>query len=194
MEAELTMEIDLNAILEKVQGEISFVNSTLKDKGSNRFSRPLAIGGFLVFGAYWFVYTPPAKKLEGLTRRIDTAKATAQFADAYKDVKARLHGVYPLLPRPNQPSLTASVVETLRLENIIPDSLMPPAELEVSGLLVQSVTVSMTVNFAELTAWILRVEAHRPAFHLSSLNLRKKNREKYEVQVVVSTILPKVRY
>lgn len=188
------MAIDIPALLEKVQGEISFVNSTIKDKGSNRFSRPIIIGGLLVFGSYWFVYAPPGKKLAGLARQLDTAKATAQFADAYKDVHARLYSIYPLLPRPEQASVTANIVETLRLENIISDSLQPPSESEVAGLLHQNVSVTMTVGFSELLAWLLRVEAHRPVLHLSSIEIRKKNREKYEAQVVVSTVIPKVRH
>lgn len=188
------MAIDFPGLLEKVQAEISFVNTTIKDKGSNRFSRPILIGGLMVFGAYWFVYAPPGKKMAGLAMQLNTAKSTAQFADAYKDVRLRLYSIYPKLPRPGQPSLTANIIESLRLENIISDSLQPPSEAEQGGLLLQSVSASMTVSFAELVAWLLRLEAHSPVLHLTSLEVRKRSRQKYEAQVVVSTIVPKVRY
>lgn len=185
---------DFAKILEAVQQEFSFVNSTIKDKGAQRFSRPLAVAAIAVVGAYWLVYAPPGKKLADLDKKLTTAKATAKFADEYKDVRARLYAIYAVLPGFGAASLTANVVEACKLENIIPDGIDPPQEQEAPGLSIQSVTVKMTEPYEKIAAWLLRLEANRPLMHISSLELRKKGLGKTEATVVVTTIVPKVRF
>jgi len=185
---------DLNRILEVVQGEISFVNSTIKDKGSQRFGRAIALAAILVLGAYVLVYAPPAKELAQLQRRLETAKATHKFAEEYKNIRVRLYRIYAVLPRPNQQSLTANIVDACKLEGIIPDSLDPPQEQEAAGLAIQSVTVRMTESFDKVLAWLLRLEHHQPMLHISSLEMRKKGLGRVETTAVITTITPKVRF
>lgn len=189
-------KIDFARLLEKAQSEFSFVNTTIKDKGSKRFGRPLVISGLVIFLCYWFIYKPPGEKIAGLQKKIDTAKATAQYADQFKQIRQRLLIIYSRLPGPESPGISELIVESLKAEGIIPDSLQPPVESEISGLRVQTVNVTMTVKFSELMAWLLRLENSKPALHLQNIELRKKANPigKNDVTCTLVTALPKVRY
>lgn len=188
--------IDFARLLEKVQSEASFVNTTIKDKGSKRFGRPLVISGLVIFLSYWFIYKPPGEKIAGLQKKIDTAKATAQYADQFKDIRLRLLMIYSKLPGPESPGVSDLIVESLKAEGIIPDSLQPPVESEIAGLRVQTVNVTLTVKFSELMAWLLRLEHSKPALHLQNIELRKKSTPigRNEVMCTLVTAVPKVRY
>lgn len=179
-----------------IQSELNFIQTTIKDKGSNRFSRPILLGGMLIFIAYWFVYSPPIKKLAGLDRKLSTARATAEFADQYKEVRERLHALYALLPTAQDPSLPEAIVDSLKSQNITADSLQPPVVMDSSGMLFQNVNVAMTLKFPELTAWLLGIEAAKPLMHVSRMTIKKKQDAlgKNEVTAVLTTAVPKARY
>lgn len=187
---------DFNRMVSYLQSEASFIQTTLKDKGSNRFSRPLALGAIIVFFSYWFIYLPPIKKLQGLEKRLKTARAIAEYADQYKVIRERLLALYDLLPLPAGPSLTETIVESLKAQNIVADSLQPPAVTESAGMVFQSVSVTMTLKFSELTTWLLRIEESKPRLHVSSLNVKKKTDVlgKNEVTAVLTTAIPKERF
>jgi type II secretory pathway component PulM len=187
---------DFSRLVGFVQSELAFVQTTIKDKGANRFARPLVLGGALIFSSYWFIYSPPIKKLAGLDRKLNTARATAEFADQYKEVRERLYALYGLLPAPSDPSLTEAIVDSLKTQNIMADSLQPPVVTDSAGLLFQSVNVTMTLKFSELTAWLLRIEAAKPLLHVSRISIKKKQDAlgKSEVTAVLTTVVPTVRH
>lgn len=187
---------DLNRMVAFLQSEVSFIQTTLKDKGSNRFSRPLALGAIIVLFSYWFIYSPPIKKLQGLNGRLRTARATAEYADQYKTIRERLFSLYELLPLPAGPSLTETLVDSLKAESIVADSLQPPAVAESAGMIFQSVSVTMTLKFSELTTWLLRIEEAKPRLHVSSLSIKKKTDAlgKNEVTAVLTMVIPKERF
>lgn len=187
---------DFSRLVGFVQSELAFVQTTIKDKGADRFARPLLLGGALVFFSYWFIYSPSIKKLAGLDRKLNTARATGEFADQYKEVRERLYALYGLLPGPSDPSLTEAIVDSLKTQNIMADSLQPPVVTDSAGLLFQSVNVTMTLKFSELTAWLLRIEAAKPLLHVSRISIKKKQDAlgKSEVTAVLTTVVPTVRH
>lgn len=187
---------DFNRIIEFLQSELSFVQMTFKDKGWQRFLRPLLITGILIGVSYQFVYAPPVAKLAGLDKKLVMARATSQYADRYKDLRGRLNAVYAVLPSQGGQGLAAVVVDSLKAQGIMADALQPPTEVELAGMMFQSVSVTMTVTFSELASWILRIEASKPLLHISKVEVRKKDMPigSLEATCLVMVVLPKVRY
>ena len=178
--------------------EIMMVRSTMQDKGWQRFIRPLVLGGIFLFGSYYLLYAPPVKKLAKLDGKIRVAMTTAKYADQYKELKLRLMAAYALMPAPKDRNgfLYSAILDSLKAENIVADGLQPPNERESNGLLFQEITITMTVKFSELYAWMARVENLKPMVHISSLQLTKKA-DPVGLNLVVctlSTVIPKTRY
>jgi hypothetical protein len=191
------MKIDpkvAQAVVKAVQDEIQTVSQTLKAKGSKRFERALLLGGAMVGLSYYFVYLPPMRKLEGLQRRIDSARAMSQNTDAYIQARDRLRSQYALMPKTADKDqfLTQAIVETLRAEGLTSDSILPPDEMKESNLSFQQIKVSAQMRFPELIGWLARIEASKPFLYVTSLEVFKsKNRMGYcDVTVGVSTIIP----
>lgn len=190
------MKIDMSAVgrlLEDVGRELQLVANTLKDKGARRFQRPLIIGAVIIFGAYYLLYLPPRKKLDGLQRNIETAKAASDNAEAFKAAREQLLAAYAAMPsiKDKDHFLIQAVVETLRAESLTSDSIHPPEENSESSLLYQKITVAVQVRFSELLGWLARLEASKPFLHVSSLELIKSKRLGYcDVQAGISTIVP----
>jgi type II secretory pathway component PulM len=190
------MKIDaktLDVVVQAVQTEVQLVTRTLKEKGSKRFERPLIISAIVIVAAYYLVYLPPQRKLDGLQRRIDTAKATSENAEAFKAARDRLRAVYAILPKTKDKDhfLTQAIIETLRAEGLTSDSIKPPEEARDSDLVFQQMTVSAQLKFPELIGWLARLEASKPFLHVASVDLVKSKRLGYcEVTAAVSTIVP----
>lgn len=183
----------LEVVVHAIQSELTLVANTLKDKGAKRFERPLIIGLVLVVAAYYVLYLPPQKKLDGLQRRLDTARASKENAEAYKQVRDRLRSVYAVLPKTKDKDhfLTQAVIETLRAEGLTSDSIKPPEENKEANVVFQQITVSAQLKFPELIGWLARLEASKPYLHVTSVDLNKSKRLGYcEVSAAVSTIVP----
>mgnify|MGYP001564275331 CR=1 FL=1 len=190
------MKIDMTTIgllLLDMRNELQLVANTLKDKGARRFQRPLIIGAAIIFGAYYLLYLPPQKKLNGLQRKIESAKAASASTEAFKGAREQLLKTYAAMPTINDKDrfLTQAVVETLRAESLTSDSIHPPEENSESSLHYQKITVALQLRFSEMLGWLARLEASKPFLHISSLDLRKSKRLGYcDVQAGISTIVP----
>lgn len=184
----------LGALLESLQGEIQMVSSTFREKGTNRFVRPVVLGAFIVGVSYAYVYSPPLKKMKKLDKTITAAKATSIHADRYKEMRERLLNIYAQLPsREGRATwLTDTVVESMKAENVISDSIQPPDETRQSRFIAQKVTVTARLKFSEVFAWLYRLEAVKPQLQLSTLEINKSVEEIGLNQVIcgVSVAIP----
>lgn len=194
----MKIQFDLNRVVNALQEEARLVSFTLKDKGTARFTKAVGIAVAMVAASHFFVYTPPVKKLARLDKKLAEAQATAQYADAYKEMRERLNALYSRLPAEKDRSqwLHATVVESLRAEGLIADSILPPSESEQSGLVFQSVSVQLTTRFPDLMRWLARIEGTKPMIHVASLSVAKKSGQpdQTDAAVILSTVIPKVRY
>jgi type II secretory pathway component PulM len=183
------------AFLAFAQEEIQIVSHTLKEKGSNRFGRPLVLGLSLVLGAYMVVYKPAKSHLFYLNDRITAAKATAKYADQFNDLRDSLNGVYRKLPlaKDRQTYLLESTRDSLSLDGLVTDVLDPPGENDVSGLVYQKMRVQMSrLKFDLLTRWLQHVEKDKPFVRVTDLQIGKATGEPGQASVtcVVSTVIP----
>ncbi len=194
----MRVQFDLNRLVNALQEEARLISFTLKDKGTARFTKAVGISAAVVAAAHFFVYTPPLKKLAKLDKKLAEAQATAQYADAYKELRERLKAIYSRLPDEKDRGqwLHSTVVETLRAEGLIADSIQPPSESEQSGLVFQTLSVQLTARFPDLVRWLARIEGTKPMIHVASLSVAKKSGhpDQTDAAVVLSTVIPKVRY
>jgi hypothetical protein len=185
--------INLSAVVEKIQEEVKLISATMKDRGSNRFGRTFLIALALPAGSYFLVYSQSQKRLSAISGELQVARNTATHADTYKDLKDRLSTTYAQLPLPkDRANLLSDVVkEALRGEGIVPLNFNTPTETEMPGGIVQNLGITMRVKFPELMAFLSRVEGHKPAIHISSIDLTKKDTPigTNEVSCTLSTII-----
>ena len=176
------------------QTEVQIIQAVMREKGTQRFARPMVIGLMMIILAYAGIYAPPAKKMAALQRRIFQAKRTAEFADSYTGMRDKLFSVYAIMPpvKDRESWLTGALVETMKSETIIADSIGTPEEDERSGLVFQRVTVSAELGFSQLMSWLRSIEAKKPLLHVSTIELTKRSQPLGHngVNLNISTVVP----
>ncbi len=191
-------KINFSDAVQKTQDEIKLIMGTLKDKGTNRFGRTLAIALALPAASYFLVYTQAQKRLDQVDGELEVSRNSAKHADTYKELKDRLNMVYMQLPLPKDRAdmLSEAVKEALRAEGIVSTSFNPPADTDMAGGVVQSLGINIRVKFPEMMAFLARLEAHKPAIHVSSLDLSKQSTPigANNVSCTLSTIILTERY
>ena len=55
------------------------------------------------------------------------------------------------------------------------DSIVPPAETEQSGFVMQTLSVSIALKFSELISWLNRIEGNQPIMHVGNLEISKRD-------------------
>ncbi len=185
------------AVLGAVQEEILIVSTTLKEKGAERFGRPLLFGAVAVLVSYMFVYKPSTKRAVELDQRIASAKAIAKYADQFSDLRDSLNGVYRKLPlaKDRQTYLLETTRDTLLADGLMTDSLQPPGEYDVAGLVYQRMPVQMSrLKFDLLVRWLQHIERDKPFVRVTELRVAKAA-EPGETRVTcdVSTVIPMKR-
>lgn len=177
-----------------LQNELQSLISVLREKGLARFLRPILIGAFCAGACYYLVYLPPARKMAMLKKKIETAKATAQHADAYRELRDRLYSVYAQLPplKGRDHWLTDMMMETMKADNIFAEQIKPPDESEESGFVFQKVEVTAAVKFQDMVSWLSRLENTKPLLHIQTLHLEKRSEPlgHNAISCGVSTIVP----
>lgn len=190
------MKLDMAAVgglMQSLQGELQLVSGTIKEKGQQRFQRAILLAAIIVFGAYYLLYGPSQKNLNQIEKQIQMAQLTAQSADGYKQLRDQIREAYALLPRSEDKDkfLTQAVIETLRSEGITSDSIQPPDEIIHGEAAYQTISVSAQVKFAEVVAWIARLEAARPYLKVTGLDIQKSSRLGYcTIKADVATMIP----
>ena len=185
----------IGELLRKIQVEISSMVSTFKDKGAHRFSRPLLLGIFAVFAANAALYKPATRKLAGLQKRIDAVRATIQYAEQYTGLRDQLKAAKTRLPEPAGRGawLTNAVVEAMKEESVIADSIEPPQESPVNSFYQQKVNISVRTRFPLLAGVMHRLETTKPLIHIHSLTIVKGSEEEgftNRADIGVSTLVP----
>lgn len=169
----------LGRLLNVLQDEARLVSYTFRERGTNRFVRPIVLGAFCVGVCYTYLYVPPVKKMKRLDKAVAAAKVASIHADRYKAMRERLLAVYAELPAREQRAtwLTDTVVESMKAENLTSDSIQPPDETMQSHFISQKVTVTSRLKFAEIFSWLYRLEGVKPQVQLSSLEVIKGSSE-----------------
>lgn len=185
----------IGELIRKVQMEITSMISTFKDKGANRFSRPLLLAVFAIYASNAALYKPATKKLQGLQKRLDAVRETIQYAEQYSGLRDRLKEARARLPDPAGRGswLTNAVVEAMKEEGVIADSIEPPQESPVNAFYHQKATVTLRARFAQLAAVLYRLETTKPMIHVHSVNIIKGGEEELgsnKADIGVSTLVP----
>lgn len=191
-------KLDPSGIVDAVKSEANLLISTFRDKGAERFAKALAIAGGLIAAAYFGVYMPPQKKIARLQREIDTAKAMSKSSGAYQLLHAELSGSYGNLPhlKDQQQWLSNAMIDSLRADNLTPESFRPVVESESSGIVFQTSTVQLSIKFSDVYFWLLRLESAVPLMHVSNIEISKRNELLgwNGVSASVMTAIPQKRY
>ena len=159
-----------------LKSEADVVLSTIKDRGSKRFSKVFVIAGFMVAGSYMLLLKPPMAKLARLQSRIDKAKTLSEYGAQYKDYRDQLSAAYAALPatKDRQEWLSNALLDSLRADGLLADNFRPIAEEELSGLVFQTASTSLTLEFPKFFSWLTRVESAKPMMHVQSFSIEKK--------------------
>ncbi len=192
------MSVDLRAlnfgkIVEAVQSEITTVSATVKDKTLNRFMRPIVISCICAFASYYLVYAPPQAKFAGLQRRLDASKKVSEYADNYKGIHEELAASFDKLPQPKDRErwITDTLVEAMKADGLIADSIIPPDENVSQGFAAQKVSVALTAKFSEVYALVRRLERSKPVMHVEAVHIEKvEHLEMNSVNCTFGTIIP----
>lgn len=169
----------LGGLLNLLTEEGQLVFSSFRERGTNRFARPIILGAFFIGICYTYLYLPPLKKMKKLDKTMAAAKATSVHADRYKAMRERLLAIYAELPAQEQRAtwLTDTVVESMKAGNLTSDSIQPPDETRQSHFISQKVTVVARLSFAEVFSWFYRLEGVKPQVQLSNLEVTKGSEE-----------------
>jgi Tfp pilus assembly protein PilO len=185
---------DLKRWAMALSSEIQSLKDGLRDKGPKYFARPLGISAMLVFASYHYVYKAPQQAMVQVLGELDAAKATAQYANDYQDLKDRLNRLYSSLPKTRDPAtwLLSEVRDSLRQEGIVPDSFSSPTDEAGIGYKLVSMTISLTTSYPQLAAWVARIERSKYLMHIKDVKLVKMQKSigMNTVDVTITTIIP----
>jgi type II secretory pathway component PulM len=191
-------KIDPQVVIALVKSEVEIMVSTIRDKGGKRFGKAFGFAGVMVALAYFGLYSPPQKKIGRLQREIDKAKAMSEAGGQYKDIRDQLAAAYAQVPqmKDREQWLSNAMIDSLRADNLTPDSFKPVSENELSGLIFQSSTVQLTIKFEQFYDWLMRLEGARPLMHVASFDVQKKPEALgwNGVTCEVTTVIPKRRF
>lgn len=190
------MALNKNAIarvLARFQSDLLNVQSTLKDRGSKYFQRPLLLGGIMIFAAYFYVYSAAGKMSVRIDRAYGAAQATVEHAEEYENLKIRLDTIRRKLPRTKNPGnwLLQAVRATLKEEGIVPLSTSPPEEVSQRGYRFITIKVRFQSNYRQIASWVSRLERNKKLMYIQQMRLIKEPRllGENEVEIQVTTVV-----
>ena len=194
----MAQTINLRLILTVVKAEADIIVNTLRDKGAKRFANVIALAGVLLALAYFGVYKPPQDKILRLARDIEKTRAMFEAGAQYRELRDQLAAAYAALPSmPERDQwLASALIESLRAENLTPDTIRPVSETEASGLIFQSSTIQLTIQFSEFHRWLIRLERAKPLMHVFVVDMTKKLEPlgANTITCEVMTVIPKKRF
>lgn len=178
-----------------VKQEVEVVVATFKEKGAERFARPLAGALIAILAGHQVLYKPSQKKLARVTGTVRAAEATSKYADEYVSVRDAVRAAHSKLPGPRDKDtfLFEKVREALNAENLVTGTLAPPSSIEHAGLARQTMTLTLELKFQQLVSFLARLEAIKPAIVLTSLDLNRSQSQGIgynRVTLEVTTVIP----
>ena len=190
-------KIDFAKLAAFVQSEANLVVGAVREKGGRYFQRPFAVAGAII-GVSYLVYLQPISRQAHIEAALNAAKATEQYNDQYKDIHDTLYSLYRQLPliKDRDQFLFNALIDSLKEENIVSDSLKPPSEDENATLIYQTVTMTSRLKFSEFISWLSRIESAKPTLRVVHFDLSKQVDQigQNNVSCSIVTIIPKVRY
>jgi hypothetical protein len=185
---------DLKRWAQFLQGEILVMKDAFRERGAKFFQRPLGLGAIIVFAAYWYVYLPPLDRMVEIEEGLAAAQASAQYAEDYKSLTARLENLFTKLPRVQNPGnwLLQEVRKSLRQEGIVPLSTSPPREQKVEQYNFISLEVRCQATYPQLASWIARLEGGSNLLFIKELTVRKDSEPigSNTAEVTITTVVP----
>lgn len=174
LDAQISKE-DLQRAASRVGGELQGLRQSLREKGAKYFQRPLALGGVVLFAAYFYAYQSTAETKIRVENELAAAKAIAQHGERYKDLKSQLDEFQDRIPKNSQPErwLEQETRDTLRLEGIVPLNISTPKETVREELRFISITVSCQASFRQIASWIARIERGKNLMYIEIMTLKK---------------------
>ncbi|MFA5140285.1 MAG: hypothetical protein WC728_13720 [Elusimicrobiota bacterium] len=172
-------KMDLRQMLSGIQGEALVLRDAFRMRGGKFFARPIGMAAIVIFCAYYYVYTRAGSGLDRVQKMLDAAQATAQYADEYKNLKARLDGLSARLPPETTAAedwLLGAVRRTLRQEGIVPESTSPPKEATGDTFRFISISVKSKASFLQAASWISRIERGADLLFVQTLRLSKEHK------------------
>lgn len=189
--------IDLKELMGRVQETGSLVAGSFREKGLKHFARPLLAALIFVSASYLLVYAPAGKRLKVLNDRLAASEAASQYSERYTLVRDQLNGIYMEIPplKAKDAWLMGALIDSLKAENIISDSIQPPSEEEALGLIYQRADMGATLKFMEFFSWLGRIEASKPVIHVDAVRITKKSDliGLNSASCRISTIIPRAR-
>lgn len=184
--------MDLNYFAMTIRNEVQMVSATLKDKGRQRFGRPLAIGAAVVLGAYVVVYKPSTAALRAADAQIAKAKSVAKYAEQYSNLHDQLSAMYYTLPLANDREtwLLDTVRGLLDSDGLVTDQLQPPTEEISNGFAFQTLRVTLSnVKFNDIAKFVQQIDNSKPFATVSSLEIDKKDLDDDMVTCEITTVI-----
>ncbi len=168
--------IDPKALTARAAADLELVVGSFREKGAKHFARPLVIGSLLILVAHLLGYKPAAQRLRTLGSKLAAARAAAQYADTYEAARDKLASIYSQTPqlKDRDQWLLGVLVESLKADGIVTDTLQPVTEMEDKGVIFQRASMSSTLNFKEIVRWIARIESTTPTVFIESLSVTKR--------------------
>lgn len=174
--------------------EVTFVVGSIRARGIKHYAKAVALGIAMVFVSKKFVYQSAQDKMGAIGSQLDAARATAQYADTYKELDQNLRTYATRLPPALKPEIWFfdTVRDSMKAEGLVALSISPVAVRDSKEFKYLSITLSFSARYSELGSWIARVEGSRKLLHVVSLSAVKgKDIGVNDVQAVVSTLVPK---
>ncbi|MBI3297467.1 MAG: type 4a pilus biogenesis protein PilO [Elusimicrobia bacterium] len=175
--------------------ELTVLRDQFRERGYKFFIRPLGMAGAAMLVGYYYVYLPPLARASKVAVELGAAQATAQYAEDYKNLTARLDGLYTKLPRTDDPQgwILAEVRKTLRQEGIVPLSISTPTDAPRGEYRFISIQVRCQANYPQIASWISRLERNESILFVSELILRKESEPigSNTLDVTITTVVPK---
>jgi hypothetical protein len=178
-----------NRIKSLAMDEFRLASAAIRKKGAQRFLRIFLIAAAPALMSYFLLYLPSQKRLALLDTQLASARAADQFSGQYKDLQAKLRGVYDrlLTAKEMEGWLLNRVRRTLGDENLVTNSIAPPQETETAGITYQRLKIALDIKFPQLISWIQKIESRSPYVRLTVLDMVKKDIGIATVQCEVTT-------
>lgn len=181
----------LVAILE----ELTFIVGSIRARGIKHYAKALGIGVALMFASKKLVYESATDKLGKIKGQLEAARATAQYADTFKELDGNLHAFSARLP-PTQKSevwLFDTVRDSMKAEGLVALSISPVQVVETKEFRFMTIALTFSAKYGEIASWIARLEGSKQLLHVVSLSVHKgKDIGSNEVQAVIASLVPRV--
>ncbi|MBU2530371.1 MAG: type 4a pilus biogenesis protein PilO [Elusimicrobia bacterium] len=190
----------MNNLLDKIKffltNMLESVAAIYMEKGFEPFKKPLLYSLPIIFGLYFFVYSPTISKLSNKKVELRNIESIAEFFDDYKNAKSRIAAFQRQLPATKDKGdwLNHVLTSTAKVYKVDFDSISAQKEVEISGYYIVSRGVSLTTTYDKVGKLICDIENSPIFLKVTDFNLKKDpvKRGYVKVDLTLSTVFSKV--